>query len=266
MTTSTDADCAVELAEQNTLAPFDSIGRWHLARHVYACLADDHVVLLDLKRDKYYALGDPAAAALAKFVQGWPSSSAARNVDQDDMSCVVQTLADLESVGVVYAGTVEIDDRLRRDGRRLPRAQAALIYGYTPVAARIHMRDLVAFLRALAIGYFFKLRRSMHAMAARMLRTTTAAYPSTVEEDTQQCRELVGKFLRMRPWFYSAYQECLFDSFVLIEFLSQYGVFPRWVIGVKTGPFEAHCWVQSGTVVLNDTPERVTSLTPILVS
>jgi hypothetical protein len=50
----------------------------------------------------------------------------------------------------------------------------------------------------------------------------------------------------------------------MIEYLSMYHVFPEWVIGVRTQPFGAHSWVQNGAVVLNDTPERVSSFTPIL--
>jgi hypothetical protein len=57
---------------------------------------------------------------------------------------------------------------------------------------------------------------------------------------------------------------CLFDSLALIHFLAQYGLYPDWVFGVSADPFEAHCWVQAGQVVLNDTVERVSAFTPIL--
>jgi hypothetical protein len=33
---------------------------------------------------------------------------------------------------------------------------------------------------------------------------------------------------------------------------------------VQTKPFAAHCWVQQGDVVFNDTPEHVRRYTPIL--
>jgi Transglutaminase-like superfamily len=36
------------------------------------------------------------------------------------------------------------------------------------------------------------------------------------------------------------------------------------VFGVNADPFEAHCWVQAGSVVLNDTLGRVSSFTPIM--
>ena len=57
---------------------------------------------------------------------------------------------------------------------------------------------------------------------------------------------------------------CLFDSLALIHFLARFRVFPDWVFGVTADPFEAHCWVQTGGVVLNDTVERVSAFTPIM--
>ena len=57
---------------------------------------------------------------------------------------------------------------------------------------------------------------------------------------------------------------CLFDSLCLLEFLACYALFPKWVFGVNAEPFQAHCWVQEGTAVLNDTVERVSAYTPIM--
>lgn len=42
------------------------------------------------------------------------------------------------------------------------------------------------------------------------------------------------------------------------------GYRPTLVIGVKLDPFAAHCWVQTGTRVDNDSVERVRHFTPIL--
>jgi hypothetical protein len=34
---------------------------------------------------------------------------------------------------------------------------------------------------------------------------------------------------------------------------------------VKTDPFYAHCWVQQGSFVFNDTPDYIRGFSPILV-
>jgi hypothetical protein len=81
--------------------------------------------------------------------------------------------------------------------------------------------------------------------------------------DFERARALVSVFDRLR-WFYPRSYLCLFDSLALIHFLARFRVYPDWVFGVTADPFEAHCWVQSGSVVLNDTLERVSAFTPIM--
>jgi Transglutaminase-like superfamily len=50
---------------------------------------------------------------------------------------------------------------------------------------------------------------------------------------------------------------CLSDSLALMRWLAGHGEGATLVFGVKLDPFAAHCWVQSGDVLLNDRPERV---------
>ena len=78
-------------------------------------------------------------------------------------------------------------------------------------------------------------------------------------------RPLVAAFIYLRPLLYTAHNACLLDSLTLTRFLAAYGVFPDWVFGVKTDPFCAHCWVQQGEYVFNDSPDHVGEFAPILV-
>ena len=39
-----------------------------------------------------------------------------------------------------------------------------------------------------------------------------------------------------------------------------------WVFAVKGAPFAAHCWIQLGDIVLNDSVENVRAYTPIMVA
>ncbi len=47
-----------------------------LAPHVYPCVSGQHVVLMDLERDKYVAV--VPAHRLAAWVRGWPVGSMPR--------------------------------------------------------------------------------------------------------------------------------------------------------------------------------------------
>jgi hypothetical protein len=84
-------------------------------------------------------------------------------------------------------------------------------------------------------------------------------------DSTIPIADLVGAFLLLRPLYPRTYL-CLFDSLCLIHFLIQFQHSPQWVVGVKVEPFGAHCWVQDGDTVLNDTVEAVRQYTPILVA
>jgi hypothetical protein len=75
----------------------------------------------------------------------------------------------------------------------------------------------------------------------------------------------VTAFVHLRPLFYTTREACLLDSLTLTHFLARYGVFPTWVFGVKTDPFYAHCWVQQGDFVFNDSPDFIKGFSPILV-
>jgi hypothetical protein len=78
-------------------------------------------------------------------------------------------------------------------------------------------------------------------------------------------RDAIATYDRLRPLVLTKHDRCVHDSLTLLGFLASEGLFPHWVIGVKTGPFGAHSWVQSGATVLNDLHENVRRYRPILV-
>ena len=83
------------------------------------------------------------------------------------------------------------------------------------------------------------------------------------EFDAERVTALVQRFVRLRPMYPRAYL-CLFDSLALLRFLASHHVFPDLIFGVIAEPFEAHCWLQNGSVIVNDDLERIAHYTPIL--
>lgn len=63
----------------------------------------------------------------------------------------------------------------------------------------------------------------------------------------------------------TAADQCLPRSVALSLGLAARGIHTRLVIGVKTAPFAAHCWVQHGGDVLSDSVEEVRRYHPILI-
>ncbi len=43
-----------------------------LARHVFVCVQGEHVVFLDVRKDRYFALDGALTAGLGDLVAGWP--------------------------------------------------------------------------------------------------------------------------------------------------------------------------------------------------
>ncbi|WP_434213483.1 lasso peptide biosynthesis B2 protein [[Pseudomonas] boreopolis] len=53
------------------------------------------------------------------------------------------------------------------------------------------------------------------------------------------------------------------DSLSLLRFLSRRELPANIVFGVTLAPFAAHCWVQAGDIVLNETLSDANAHTPI---
>jgi hypothetical protein len=74
---------------------------------------------------------------------------------------------------------------------------------------------------------------------------------------------LAQAFERAYPWL-PLQGACIFRGFMLMRLLRRAGIRgPRWVFGVRTWPFHAHCWVQDGDMVLTDHAESLLRYTPI---
>ncbi len=227
-----------------------------LARHVFLCEAAGHVFLLDVKRDKYLALDATKARALCGWVEGWPpppDGADPRIVPSERGRQFAQALlangilSDRDSgkqataVSVPYPGAQLLTDR-EAEGLMLG---PALVFMATCLLAKLQFR-------------YYKLER--------LIEMVRASRPPEFEPfDLGRARALVRVFVRLRPFFFASRDGCLFESFVLVRFLAHYGLFPHWVFGIRARPFGAHCWLQEGETVLNDSVEHVSRLTPIML-
>jgi hypothetical protein len=233
-----------------------------LAPHVYPCVSGQHVVLMDLERDKYVAVAP--ADRLAAWVRGWPVGSAHAPDAPDDADAgartlVSQMLAHGMLVSDPHVGKPAAPVSVARPARSLvefdlddrPRTGSALLgrFGRSYLQAQLSL----------------KLRPIQAIVETVRNRKTERAASGPRDPDAARLRVLVGTFTRLRPLFYTLRSACLLDSLTLVHFLGAEGIHPDWVFGVKTEPFDAHCWVQQGEIVLNDAPDRVRQYSPILL-
>jgi hypothetical protein len=238
------------------------MARYALADHVFVCLNGEHLVLLDLKEDRYWALEASQTAGLGALVGGWP-------VKAPDVPPAV----DVPSPETAAAIEVLRGRGLLTEG--VPPGKDA-----TPVAAISPARELAAeadpatgrragswwsFFAASALAKL-ALRTWPFERVIRRVRRRKAVFASKAGQlDVERARSLVEAFMRYRVFLFSSKNECLYDSLALLEYLARHGIQADWVFGVQTRPFAAHCWVQHGDIVFNDTVEHVSGYTPIMV-
>jgi hypothetical protein len=238
------------------------MARYALADHVFVCLNGEHLVLLDLKEDRYWALEAAQTAGLGALVDGWPVAAP----DEAPIADPVSPEAD---------GAIEVLKGRGLLTEGIPPGKAA-----TPVIAIRPMRELVSesepsagprsgswltFFTASAFAKFALRTWPFERVIQRVKRRKELEGPRAGPLDAERARKLVEAFARYRVFLFSSKDECLYDSLALLEFLARNGIYPDWVFGVQTRPFAAHCWVQHGDIVFNDTVEHVSGYTPIMV-
>lgn len=240
---------------------------YFLAPHVYPCVTDDHVVLLDLQRDKYIGVGREQMAVLAARVRGWPlAGTALASAPPTDDARVSNGREDAVLAKMLAAGMLTTDPAIGKDAKpvEMPRAEGALVEEDLETRPEVTFMHVVRFLRASASAGLALRLQSIQSVISRMRVRALRGRRGAGAVDMEAASRAVAAYIRLRPLLFGVQDACLYDSITLMRFLSYYKLFPTCVIGVQTSPFGAHCWVQEGDVVFNDTPESVRRFTPIL--
>jgi hypothetical protein len=242
------------------------MARYGLANHVFVCADEEYVVVLDLKRDRYFTLDAARTAALGALLPGWPASPPSAPAGADS-TAAPQLSADEAAAPLLRQGWLLELPAAAKEATpvRLPSPEAELLAVAAVESARIGARAVLTFVFAAVFAKlalrFWPFERVIQRVARRK-----AKHPGAIGTlDVARARQLVDVFARLRVFLFSHREECLHDSLALLEFLSRYGVFPSWVFGVRARPFVAHCWVQYEDIVFNDTVEHVGGYAPIMV-
>lgn len=208
-----------------------------LAPHVRASRVGADLVLLDIAADAYFCLLD-AAEHLTLHPDGSIEPRPAE---------AVQDLLEAGFLLGAPAGTPPIHPP--PVDRGLDVGQSTFPLWRLPGALRANL-DAAYAIEALTFAEILAL--------AGPLDPAALAQPSAVLLTEAE------RFERLAPWLPRS-GLCLMRSLQQRLYLSRRGHAAAWVFGVRTWPFQAHCWLQAGEVVLNDAPSRVTAFTPIMV-
>jgi hypothetical protein len=233
--------------------------RYALRDHVFITIDEEHVVVLDLRRDRYFALPASRTARLADIVPGWP----VRGSTNDASDGGINAAESLCRRGFLTKSPLEGKDATPIQVRA-PTSEALANGGEEQrQRSSIQPRTLVAFLIASLIARL-SLRILSFERVVRRAQRRRGTRAQAVAVTPHRAQELVDVYRRLRIYLFAVRNECLYDSLCLFEFLALHGVLADWVFGVRARPFAAHCWIQCGDMVLNDTVEHVASYKPIM--
>jgi len=243
------------------------MARYGLAEHVFVCGDEEYVIVLDLKRDRYFTLDATRTAALAPLLPGWPAPRVSGESREALDPAAPGLAADEAAAPLLRQGWLLELPAAAKEATpvRAPSPQTELLASAPAQSAAIGVRAVLTFLVASIFAKLalrlWRFERVIRRVAARKAARAGANCPFDVE----RARQLVDVFARLRVYLFSHRDKCLHDSLALLEFLARYDIFPNWVFGVRARPFVAHCWVQYEDIVFNDTVEHVIGYTPIML-
>jgi hypothetical protein len=233
---------------------------YRLSESVFWCERNSQVILLDLRTDRYLALDSRASSVFPHLLQSNGQRATYEAVPNTQMNELAELL--------LQSGLLTTEPGCGKEGT--PLAFPAPSSELTPDAfdgrPRLRARDVTAFWVAIGrIGLHLRLLPFSHVVTAARMRR--AQRVPSAHRGGRRCDLAmhVAVFDRLRPLAFTARDACLFESLAMIEFLASFRVEASWVFGVQTSPFCAHCWVQLGDTVINDTVEHVRGFTPIMV-
>lgn len=220
---------------------------FELSPGISFCVASGHVVLLDLRKDRYFRLPALLEAAFLSFQDGGRLSPASADK--------------LQRLGVLSPITRGSECISRPPQLSMPRRSVIEEKRAQPALSARTALDtwrctLSARLRFRAFG--------LDEVIAAIKRRAEKKRSSSRETASEQLEACSLEFAQARAALPMKYN-CLRDSIALLDFLAPRGHFPTLVFGVISSPFAAHCWVQSGDATLNETRDRAAAFTPILV-
>lgn len=235
--------------------------RYWVPRHIRACVTGTGAVLLNLKRNRYSGLGVAEIRSLSALAQNWAEVSTVTGTTVEPMppDKAARFAAALMSAGLL-TDQPPTDEPLALSSVRMDAALTSVGFEMQR-PTRIRIRDVIAFARACAWAKRAVDSRLLYSIVREVGQFNRS---SPLARDVERAVQLVCIFRRLRPYAFSAKDQCLFHALALLKFLALSGIVPTWVVAVRPKPWAAHSWLQLDDLVLDCNPEEICGYTPIL--
>lgn len=221
--------------------------RYTLRNDLTFCRIGERLVFLDVGNDRYFRLPQAPEHSLLAYLAHDPVS-------------------DLEINDLVERGLL-VERSQATAGPQLPVIPVARSAMEMPVPAR--QPKLFEKLEVLALVLSTRLALKCKPLGRVLGSLSAGAQGRGTQQRSvagleQRLTDAASVFRHSRVWV-PVEMRCLLDSVALAKFLRRRQLDAQLVFGVALDPFSAHCWVQAGDLVLNDTVGNVHAHTPIRV-
>lgn len=211
------------------------------------CRVDDCLIFLDIRNDRYFRLPSSLERPFVAYANGNEDTNVGDLVERN---ILVEAPG---SLGRVTAVNIECP------------ARSALEQS---CQAKLHFGSLAdVFITVCSIRRQLRTRPLRNVLDAVVTsRPTEQPRPGSISDQAveQLLLEASGEF-RLARAYTPVETRCLLDSLAMVKFLARRKLRANIVFGVTSDPFSAHCWVQAGDLVLNDTVGHANAHTPIRV-
>lgn len=208
------------------------------------CQCQGRFIFLDLERERYFALSAEANRAFRKWMAGAGLSS------EDE-----RTLGTLAQQGLL----IECADCAIPTACRPPRPPSQSPLESSAGAGLTEMFWALA--RLLAARHAVKRKPLLRVLDGLARRKARVGLCEPMQDELAE----IGAAFRRAAFLATPLDQCLPRSLAAAHMLLDRGCRSELVIGVRVQPFAAHCWLQSGSILVNETVEEVRNFTPILV-
>jgi hypothetical protein len=233
---------------------------YFLSKDCFVCRMGCYWIILSAERDRYLCVAHAELASIGGQLYGWRkrSDSTAR---PSPIGAETDKLVESLTINGVITSNPTIGKPFAES--EYPTPESRIEASESTTSAHVPLLWILRFFLACAkIDWQLRTKAFSRTLARIEQRRLRAEYSGAVR-NTPHASSLVAAFQRLRPLYPRSYL-CLFDSLALLEFLAGYRILPRIVFGVVADPFQAHCWLQDGSTVINDVLERVGRYKPIL--
>lgn len=211
------------------------------------CVTGRAVILLDIERSRYFGLPETAADAFKRLL-----ARRGELVQGDE---------------IPLAGLLKRGHLVPIPAPKLmpltPEIALACVEGNSLSTGRVPISYVILAIW-LQMTTAIRLRLLAFPSLLNRLRARPSARSSQKEDADRRAWMLAQAFERTTSLL-GRTDRCLIRSIAMVSACRRLGISAQLVIGVRSEPFVAHCWVQRDDAVLNDTVEHIRSFTPILV-